>query len=77
MIAKTFRTTVVQEGSMCFIPLTFDPKAVFGRVRAPVSVTLNGFVYRSTIAAWEALPLFRCEGAIGRPQAWREDRRFA
>jgi hypothetical protein len=29
----------------------FDPKAVFGKVRAPVRVTLNGYTYRSTIAA--------------------------
>lgn len=36
---------------MCFIPLTFDPKSVFGKVRAPVRVTLNGYTYRSTIAA--------------------------
>ena len=36
---------------MCFIALTFDPKEVFGKVRAPVKVTLNGYTYRSTIAA--------------------------
>lgn len=51
MSSKTFRTTVVRDGSMCFIPLTFDPKVVFGKVRAPVKVTLNGYTYRSTIAA--------------------------
>src|SRR5207302_8714489 len=28
-----------------------DPKAVFGKVRAPVKVTLNGYTYRSTIAS--------------------------
>jgi len=39
------------DGPMCFIPLTFDPKAVFGKVRAPVRVTPNGYTYRSTIAA--------------------------
>ncbi len=33
---------------MCSIPLTFDPKSVFGKVRAPVKVTLNGYTYRST-----------------------------
>jgi hypothetical protein len=33
------------------IPLPFDPKAVFGKVRAPVTVTLNGYTYRSTIAS--------------------------
>jgi hypothetical protein len=48
---KTFKTTIVRDGSTCFIPLTFDPKAVFGKVRAPVKVTLNGYTYRSTIAA--------------------------
>lgn len=51
MIGKTFRTTIVRNGSACFIPLDFDPKPVFGKVRAPVKVTLNGYTYRSTIAA--------------------------
>jgi hypothetical protein len=41
---------------MCFIPLTFDPKAVFGTVRAPVKVTVNGYTYRSTIAAMGGPP---------------------
>lgn len=41
---------------MCFIPLTFDPKSVFGKVRAPVRVTLNGYTYRSTIAAMGGPP---------------------
>jgi len=41
---------------MCFIPLTFDPKPVFGKVRAPVRVTLNGYTYRSTIAAMGGPP---------------------
>jgi hypothetical protein len=36
--------------------LTFDPKAVFGKVRAPVKVTLNGYTYRSTIAAMGGPP---------------------
>jgi uncharacterized protein YdhG (YjbR/CyaY superfamily) len=51
MAAQTFTTTIVRDGSICFIPLTFDPKLVFGRVRAPVKVTLNGFTFRSTVAA--------------------------
>ena len=51
MTSKTFRAKIVREGSMYFIPLTFDPKVVFGKVRAPVKVTLNGYTYRSTIAA--------------------------
>jgi hypothetical protein len=51
MTAKTFRTTVYRDGSICFIPIAFDPRAVFGKVRAPVKVTLNGHSFRSTIAA--------------------------
>ena len=47
----TFTTTIVRDGSMCFIPVPIDPKAVFGKVRAPVKVTLNGYTYRSTIAS--------------------------
>jgi hypothetical protein len=56
MSSKTFKATIVREGSMCFIPLTFDPRTVFGKVRAPVKVTLNGFTYRSTIAAMGGPP---------------------
>ena len=51
MSAKTFKTTILRDGSMYAIPLTFDPKTVFGKVRAPVRVTLNGYTFRSTIAA--------------------------
>jgi len=49
--SKTFTVTLVCEGAMCFIPVPFDPLEVFGKVRAPVTVTLNGYTYRSTIAA--------------------------
>jgi hypothetical protein len=48
---KTFKTTIERDGSTCFIPVPFDPKPVFGKVRAPVKVTLNGYTYRSTIAS--------------------------
>jgi hypothetical protein len=48
---KSYRTTIVREGSMCYIPVPFDPKPVFGKVRAPVVVTLNRYSYRSTIAS--------------------------
>ncbi len=41
---------------MCFIPVTFDPKSVFGKVRVPVQVTLNGFTFRSTIATMGGPP---------------------
>ena len=48
---KAFTTTIVRDGAMCFIPVPFDPRPVFGKVRAPVKVTLNGYTYRSTIAS--------------------------
>lgn len=56
MSSKTFRTRVVREGSACFLELPFDPKEVFGRVRAPVKVTVSGYTYRSTIAAMGGPP---------------------
>jgi hypothetical protein len=61
-IKKTFRTTIVREGSMCFIPVPFDPAPVFGRTRAKVVVALGGHSYRTTIASMgngPCLPLRR------------------
>jgi hypothetical protein len=51
MAAKTFKATIFRDGPMCFIPVSFDPRAVFGKVRVPVKVTLNRYSYRSTIAS--------------------------
>lgn len=51
MSSQTVTVQIYRDGGMCFIPVPFDPKAVFGKVRAPVKVTLNGYQYRSTIAA--------------------------
>src|SRR6516162_7387834 len=56
MSSRTFKTTIFRDGSMCFIPVPFDPKPVFGKVRVPVRVTLNGYTYRSTIAAMGGPP---------------------
>jgi len=50
MPSKTYTATIVRDQSICFIPVTFDPKPVFGKTRAPVKVTLNGYTYRSTIS---------------------------
>jgi TfoX/Sxy family transcriptional regulator of competence genes len=41
--------TLQRKGSMCTIPVPFDSKAEFGKVRAPVKVTLHGYSFRSTI----------------------------
>jgi hypothetical protein len=49
MIKKTFKVTLQRDGAMCAIPIAFDPAEVFGKARAPVTVTLNGYTYRSTI----------------------------
>ena len=51
MTTKTFKTTVYRDGPMCLVPISFDPRAAFGKIRAPFKVTLNGHNYRSTIAA--------------------------
>jgi hypothetical protein len=53
---KAFTTTIVRDGSMCFIPIPFDPKPVFGKIRAPVKITLNGYTFRSTIVAMGGPP---------------------
>ena len=50
MTSKTVEVSIINDGSMCAIPVPFDPKAIFGKVRAPVKVTVNGFSFRSTIA---------------------------
>jgi len=51
-----FKGTVKRHGGPGFIELPFDPKAVFGKVRAPVRVTLNGYTFRTTIAAMGGPP---------------------
>jgi len=56
MISKTYEATLVRDGSMCGIPVTFDPKSVFGKARVPVKVTVNGYTYRSTICAMGGPP---------------------
>lgn len=43
--------------SVFAIPVPFDPKEIFGKVRAPVVVKIGEFSYRSTIAAMGG-PLF-------------------
>src|SRR5262245_10000531 len=62
MKKKTYTTTIVRDDSMCFIPVPFDPRPVFGKLSAPVKVTLSGYTYRSTIASmggYVGIPLRR------------------
>jgi hypothetical protein len=49
--SRVVTVQLYREGRMPFIPVPFDPKAVFGKVRAPLKVTLNGYTYRSTISS--------------------------
>ena len=51
-----FRGTVQRHGSAGFIELPFDPREKFGKVRAPVTVTVNGYTFRTTIAAMGGPP---------------------
>jgi hypothetical protein len=55
-MAKTFKITIGSVDKMCFIPVPFDPKDAFGKARAPVRVTLNGYMFRSTIFAMGGPP---------------------
>ncbi|HEY4214116.1 MAG TPA: YdeI/OmpD-associated family protein [Steroidobacteraceae bacterium] len=57
MATKVFKTTLVYDPPACFIPLNFDVKRVFGKLRVPVKVTLNGYTYRSTIASMGSGPV--------------------
>ena len=50
MAKKTFTTTISTKANSiaCWIELPFDPKEVFGSMRAPVKVTVRGYTYRTT-----------------------------
>jgi hypothetical protein len=56
MAGKTFRATLVREGPTCAVELPFDPKAVFGQVRAPVKVTVKGYTFRTRVVAMGGPP---------------------
>ena len=51
-----FKGTLLRAGPAGYIELPFDPKEAFGKVRAPVKVTLNGYTFRTTIAAMGGPP---------------------
>lgn len=55
MGAVTFRVKPLLEDGLGAIPVPFEPREVFGRVRAPVVVTLGSYVYRSTVAVMGGL----------------------
>ena len=51
---KTFTTTLGTDeaGSVALVELPFDPRLEFGKARAPVKITVNGVVLRSTVAVY-------------------------
>jgi bacteriocin resistance YdeI/OmpD-like protein/uncharacterized protein DUF1905 len=62
MAVERFETVVATEGSGTFVEVPLDVPAVFGRVRAPVRVTVNGHTWRSTVMRYGTryyLPLAR------------------
>ena len=50
MAKKRFTTTISTKANSiaCWIEMPFDPKEVFGLMRAPVKVTVRGYTYRTT-----------------------------
>ncbi len=53
-IKKRFQAVVQTDDESAFtmIKIPFDAKEIFGKGRAPVRVTLNGYAYRSTLAPY-------------------------
>ena len=69
MASERFETIVGTEGAGTFLEVPLDVPAVFGRVRAPVRVTVNGHTWRTTVMRYGEryyLPLNReNRGAAG------------
>src|SRR4051812_35409074 len=62
MAAARFDTVIGSEDDGTFIPVALDVPAVFGRVRAPVRVTVGGHTWRTTVMRYGddyVLPLSR------------------
>jgi hypothetical protein len=51
-MAERFQAVVGTEGGGTFLEVPLDVPAVFGRVRAPVRVTVNGWTWRSTVTRY-------------------------
>ncbi|APR76574.1 Hypothetical protein A7982_01921 [Minicystis rosea] len=61
-IRASFRTVVDSEDDGVMIEIPFDVKALFGKARPPVRVTVNGYTYPSTVSVYSGrsyLPLRR------------------
>jgi hypothetical protein len=66
-VAERFTTTIELQGKTAtFFAVPLDVRAVFGRARPPVRVTIGGHTYRSTVAVYGDryfLPLNRANRA--------------
>ena len=59
-MAKRFRAEVIEDDdtTACGIQVPFDPKEAFGKVRAPVAVTINGYTFRTTVFRMQGVTWF-------------------
>jgi hypothetical protein len=51
-MAERFEAVLQTEGPGTFVEVPLDVPALFGRARAPVEVTINGYRFRSTVAVY-------------------------
>jgi hypothetical protein len=49
---RRFEATLEARGGGTVVELPFDPAEAFGRKRAPVRATVNGFTFRTTVAIY-------------------------
>ena len=51
-MVESFEGTLEQHGSGTLLEVPFDVRAVFGKARAPVRGTVNGYPFRTTVATY-------------------------
>jgi hypothetical protein len=51
-MAERFEGTLEKHGSGTVVEVPFDVRAVFGKARAPVRGTVNGYPFRTTVATY-------------------------
>jgi hypothetical protein len=51
-MAERFEGTLERRGSGTVVELPFDVRAVFGKARAPVRGTVNGYPFQTTVAVY-------------------------
>jgi len=51
-MAERFEATLEQHGSGTLVEVPFDVRSAFGKARAPVRGTVNGYPFRTTVAVY-------------------------